>query len=137
MALWQLGNHLEYSIGGLNLPGNTEEKYIKRFYYRYNHLILPPSLLKVKGGKKYLMPIWQRVHPKTEITDIIWNKPKAKKAEVIKHEFKSSSSDKVYLTKEHISVKGKVEYTCNCPGFFRIKDRSKGCKHIKSLKGNG
>jgi hypothetical protein len=137
MALWQLGNHLEHSIGGLNLPGNTEEKYIKRFYYNYNHPILPPSLLGVKGGKKYLMPTWERVHPKTEITDIIWDKPKSKKAEVIKHEFKSSSSNKVYLTKEHISVKGKVEYTCNCPGFFRIKDRSKGCKHIKSLKGNG
>ncbi len=134
MALWQLGNHLEYSIGGLNLPGNTEEKYIKRFYYKYNHPILPPLLLEVKGGKKYLMPTWQRVHPKTEITDIIWDKPKVKKSEVIKHEFKSSSSNKVYITKEHISADGKVKYTCNCPGFFRIKDRSKGCKHIKSLE---
>jgi len=25
-------------------------------------------------------------------------------------------------------------YTCNCTGFFRVKDKSKGCKHIQDIK---
>lgn len=132
MALWQLGNHLEYSKGALTLPGDTEDNFVIRFFYKHTHPLLPPTLLQTNNGK-YLMPQWQKVHPKTELSDVIWDKPKKKKAKVITHEFKSSSSDKIYIAKEHISVDGKTKYTCNCPGFFRIKDRSKGCKHIKSL----
>ena len=93
---------------------------------------LTPQVLANIGGKKYLLPTWQEVLPETELSDINWVKPKVKRAEVIEHKFKSSSNDKVYTTKEHVSVDGIRKYSCNCPGTWRAKDRR--CKHIKSIE---
>ena len=92
----------------------------------------PPTLLNI-GGKKYIMPGWQEVLPETRLQDINWIKPKIKRAEVFEHKFKSSSNDKVYTTKEHVSVDGSRKYTCNCPGSWMAKDKSKGCKHQQQL----
>ena len=84
------------------------------------------------NGKTYLMPMWQEVVNGTTVNDINWIKPKVKteKKEVIKHKFLSSKGDKEYITKEIKTNEG-TTYTCNCPGYYRAKDRK--CKHIKSL----
>jgi hypothetical protein len=108
--------------------------HIRIFKYEYKHLILPPTLLKL-NGKKYLMSGWKEVHPQTELNDIIWLKPKIKtepKFEKETWEFKSSSSDSLYKV-----VKFDLNnYKCNCPGFFRAKDKDLGCKHIQEVKGS-
>tara|TARA_R110000751_G_scaffold255344_1_gene354866 strand:- start:2434 stop:2727 length:294 start_codon:yes stop_codon:yes gene_type:complete len=43
------------------------------------------------------------------------------------YKFKSSSSDYEYTTK-----KFKDKISCNCPGYWRSKDRE--CKHVKQIK---
>ena len=129
MALWQLGNHLEYSKKSLILPGDSEDTFVQRFFYKYNHPLLPPGLFTNSKGEKYITPTWRRVHPKTELKDIIWEKPKKETivSETITREFKSSSSNKVYTTKYFPSTK---RFSCSCPGAFRSRGN---CKHIKSL----
>ena len=116
---------------GVNPKGFGNFIAVKVFKYKYTQKINPPSLATI-GGKKYLLPTWQEVLPETELSDIKWIKPKVKRAEVFEHKFESSSNDKVYTTKEHVSVDGSRKYTCNCPGTWRAKDRR--CKHIKSIE---
>ena len=116
---------------GVNPKGFGNFIAVKVFKYKYTQKINPPSLATI-GGKKYLLPTWQEVLPETELSDIKWIKPKVKRAEVFEHKFESSSNDKVYTTKEHVSVDGIRRYTCNCPGTWRAKDRR--CKHIKSIE---
>ena len=116
---------------GVNPKGFGNFIVVKVFKYKYTQKINPPSLATI-GGKKYLLPTWQEVLPETELSDIKWIKPKVKRSEVFEHKFESSSNDKVYTTKEHVSVDGTRKYSCNCPGTWRAKDRR--CKHIKSIE---
>lgn len=105
---------------------------IHSFKYLYEHSFLPPGLITTLNGKKYITPTWQEVHPQTTLKDINWVKPKKITREIPKNtwEFKSSSGDGIYVVKQI----GINEYRCNCPGFYRAKDRDIGCKHVKSLK---
>ena len=116
---------------GVNPKGFGNLIAVKVFKYKYTQKINPPSLATI-GGKKYLLPTWQEVLPETELSDIKWIKPKVKRAEVFEYKFESSSNDKVYTTKEHVSVDGSRKFTCSCPGTWRAKDRR--CKHIKSIE---
>ena len=101
--------------------------------FKYNYEgPTPPGIITV-SGKTYIVPSWEEVLPQTRLQDINWIKPKIKRAEVFEHKFKSSSNDKVYTTKEHVSVDGSRKYTCNCPGSWMAKDKSKGCKHQQQL----
>tara|TARA_R100000544_G_C2209527_1_gene51128 strand:- start:133 stop:600 length:468 start_codon:yes stop_codon:yes gene_type:complete len=101
--------------------------------FKYDHKDrISPSIFTV-GGKTYIMPGWQECLPETRLEDVNWIKPKVKRAEVSEHKFKSSSNDKIYTTKEHVSVDGVRKYTCNCPGSWMAKDKSKGCKHQQQL----
>jgi len=142
MALWEFSNlnkhgnfrtRIIYTKGGLGIPGKGLGPMIfaNRFKYQHKHPFMAPTLLK-KDNKTYLMPYWKEVIEGTTLNDIEWFKPKTKRAEVIEHKFKSSSSNTVYITKEYISVDGSRKFTCNCPGTWRAKDRR--CKHIKSLE---
>ena len=117
---------------GINPKGLGGYIGVSVFKYEYTHELNPPGLMTL-GDKKYIMPGWQEVLPETELSDIKWIKPKVKRAEVFEHKFKSSSNDKVYTTKEHVSVDGSRKYTCNCPGSWMAKDKSKGCKHQQQL----
>jgi len=103
---------------------------VSRFRYKYNHEILPPSLhTSTTSGKRYLGSNWQVVHPKTTLNDIEWIRKKIeKKIEPETWEFKSSSSDSIYIVK-------KVGYNlkCNCPGSWRANPAI-GCKHVQSVK---
>jgi hypothetical protein len=120
----------EKSSLGVNPKGLGPSIFFKLF--KYDHIDrYPPSILTL-GEKTYLMPGWQEVLPQTRLQDINWIKPKTKHAEVIEHKFKSSSNNKVYITKEHVSVDGSRKYTCNCMGYFRARDGR--CLHIKSIE---
>lgn len=142
MALWEfthLNKHnnfrtrMVHSEGSLKVSeGFGPTQFVNRFAYEHTHKLNPPILANI-GGKKYLMPDWIEVHPKTTLKDIIWNKPKPKaKAEVIIHKFTSSKGDKEYTTKEFIQADGSIKYSCTCPGVWRAKD--KRCKHIKNIE---
>ena len=144
MALWEFTNTnrynnyrttLLYSKGPLSIsPKFGPVQMVNRFKYKHTHPLHPPMLF-VSKGKKYLMPHWIEVHPQTELTDIEWVKPKIKvktKPEVTKHQFESSSSDKIYTVSEYTNEDGTKKYSCNCPGVWRSKERK--CKHIKSVE---
>eukprot|EP01052_Picozoa_sp_SAG31_P034731 SAG31_NODE_4097_length_3590_cov_3.464353_10_plen_113_part_01 len=61
------------------------------FRYTYKGEMLPPSLFTDQQGQKYIVPSWQKVLPETTLEDINWVKPKPKKVNVEKHEFKFES----------------------------------------------
>lgn len=105
--------------------------YVSLFKYQYNDKCFPPSLVNI-GNKRYLMPLWEEVHPQTQLSDIKWEKPITQKPIIEKFQFKSSSSDKIYYTKKTTKPGGEINYSCSCPGFFRAKDKI--CTHIKKLK---
>ena len=117
----------------INPSGFGKSIHVNVFKYIYEHSVLAPGLFTSLDGERYIVPTWQKVHPKTELNDIIWKKPKVKKADVFKlktWKFESSSSDSVYTTTQVDSVTLK----CNCPGFYRAKDRNLGCKHVQKVR---
>ncbi len=117
----------------INPSGFGKSIHVNVFKYIYEHSVLAPSLFTSLDGERYIVPTWQKVHPKTELNDIIWKKPKTKKKDVFKlktWKFESSSSDSVYTTTQVDSVTLK----CNCPGFYRAKDRNLGCKHVQKVR---
>jgi hypothetical protein len=83
------------------------------------------------NGKKYLYPKGVEVHPNTTLKDVevIYPPKPQNKPQINTYNVKSSTSNDTYVVKE---VEGK--YTCNCGGFFRVKDKEKGCKHIQNIK---
>ena len=144
MALWKFSN--------LNKHGNLRSRIIyrpdgqpfsvkpkglgpvimvRRFRYKYEHPVMPPTILEL-NGKTYLMPLWKEVENGTTINDIEWIKPEPKKTVVEKFEFESASSGSMYTTKKFTKPNGEIKFSCTCPGVWRAKDRR--CKHIKSLE---
>ena len=101
--------------------------FVRTFKYEYSHPLLPPHLFMTNKGEKYIIPTWEKVLPETTLDDIIWNKPKIKKI-IDKNTFRFKSESIVRQIGD--------EFKCNCSGFFRVKDRKKGCKHIQELKQN-
>jgi len=87
-----------------------------------------PSVVTL-NGKRVIVPVWLEVHPLTTINDIEWVKPKPKRQNTKTTEVTSESG--TYKVKFNPDTK---EWKCNCFGFFRLKDRSKGCKHIIQAK---
>ena len=105
---------------------------VRRFKYTYEHPIMPPSLFVGQDGKKFIVPTWQEVLPETTLADIEWVKPEIGDKPEIKGvwEFESSSSKgKFYSVKQN-----GLKLTCNCSGFWRAKDREKGCKHVQQVR---
>jgi len=100
------------------------------FKYEYKHPYIPPSLITFPtNGEKYIMPGSIKVHPKTELSDIRWIKPKKKVEKVEKetYTFESSSGSGVYtVTKIGDKIK------CSCFGYVRSKGN---CKHVKEVRG--
>jgi hypothetical protein len=117
---------------GINPLGFGSYVHVNVFKYEYKHPVLAPTLLKM-DGKTYLMPEWREVHPETTLNDIIWKKPKVKKKDKFEKKtwkFESSSSDSVYTVTQVDSA----TINCNCPGFYRAKDRNLGCKHVQKVR---
>jgi hypothetical protein len=112
----------------INPTGLSPFVSVKIFRYEYTHSVLPPMLF-ISNGKKYIVPTWQEVDMKTEVSDINWIRPVVKqvKPETDSWRFKSSSSNSEYIVRKIGNA-----YKCNCPGYWRSKDRE--CKHIKEVK---
>ena len=111
-------------------PSSSLVSYASRlFRYEYNHPTIPPALfISSASGKKYIVPIWKEVHPNTTLNDIEWIKPVKIEAPIEKETWKfESSSEKGLFYK--VTKQGD-QLKCNCSGFFRAKDRNKGCKHV-------
>lgn len=131
---WKCGfveDFIDYSEGGYNVdPKIVKISFVKIFKYKVES-VLRPGIAKI-NGKKFITPGFIPCHPKTELSDIDWVE-KISKEEQVKEintwRFKSSSGDGEYVTK-----KNGFKYTCNCSGFYRVKDREKGCKHIQQVK---
>jgi len=96
------------------------------FKYDYEHHSLPPTLITNYKGEKYIVPTFQKVHPKTTLADIHWIKPTKVEVPVEKNvwKFESSSDPGHYYAVRQSGLK----LTCNCSGFFRSKIRK--CKHV-------
>jgi len=137
MALWQFTH--------LNKHGNKKSRIIykegsifsyspsklgnfvavKRYMYKHTHPTIPPILMVDNEGNKCILPSWDKVHPKTTLDDIRWEKPKPKPKPKT-WTFKSSSSSTIYYTKV---IEDKIK--CSCPGYFRSRGN---CKHVKQVK---
>ena len=120
--------HNDTTSLGINPSGFGSYIHVSVFKYEYEHPILAPSLFVNLKGDKYIVPTWQKVHPKTELSDIKWIKPKPKK-ERKKWKFKSSSSDKEYTVTQVDSN----TLRCTCPGSWRAKPEV-GCKHVQKVR---
>lgn len=89
--------------------------------------MIPPMIVDLVT-KKAIIPWWVNVPLDTTLDDIIWERGDM---EIIKPqsniiEVASSSGEGKYQIKK-IGDK----YQCNCPGYWRSKDRI--CKHIKQI----
>jgi hypothetical protein len=102
---------------------------VQAFKYDIEHYIAPAIFTDTKG-EKFIVPQWIKVHPATTLNDINWVKPEPK---VKKEVFTAVSGSGLGEYKVKFdSVKN--YWTCNCQGFYRLKNRMEGCKHIKSIK---
>ena len=99
------------------------------FKYTYEHHSLPPTLLiSPVSGKKFIVPTWQEVHPQTTLADIEWIKPVKVEVPIEKETWKFESSSEPGIFYKVRKQGDKL--ICNCSGFFRCKDKVKGCKHM-------
>ena len=141
MSLWKFSNynkygnirtriiHSETSQLSLNPKGFGKFICAQRFSYEVEESLIPPRLFETEG-KKYIVPSWQEVHPKTTMDDV--------KVKIVKREIKvdpniytvtSGSGD--YHVRHNPSTN---KYTCDCMGFWRVLDKEKGCKHIIQIR---
>ena len=107
----------------------------RRFFYHFEHPYLPATLSVNQKGKLVMLPTWEEVHPQTELEDIILKRPevKVRKERVItqKYNVKNDEGD-VYVVSHNTSEN---KWRCNCMGFWRLKNKAEGCKHVKEIKG--
>ena len=139
MSLWKFSNynkhgnirtkiiHTEGSQLSLNPKGFGNFICAQRFSYEVEESLIPPRLFETEG-KKYIVPSWQEVHPKTTQEDIKINKVKKRVVKDI-HTVQSGSGE--YKVRFNPVTE---KYTCNCMGFWRVKDKVKGCKHIIQIR---
>ena len=116
---------IRFSEGALKVDtANIVAMDAHRLIYESNSIIPPRLYTSFATGKKYLMPMWMEVHPLATMDDVKWNKPKPKpKLDIFKI--------KDYIIRYNANKK---IYVCNCQGYFRVKDKIIGCKHIQQLK---
>jgi len=139
MSLWKFSNynkhgnirsrifHTESSQLSINPNGFGKFIMARMFLYEVEESLMPPRLFET-NGKKYIVPNWIEVHPKTTMNDI---KIKKKKIRVVKdiHTVQSGSGE--YKVRFNPNTE---KYTCDCMGFWRVKDKVKGCKHIIEVR---
>jgi len=102
---------------------------VQAFKYDIEHY-MAPSIFINQNGEKYIVPQWLKVHPSTTLNDINWIKPEPKIKKEVFTAVSGSGMGEYKVKFDSI----KNYWTCNCQGFYRLKDRSQGCKHIKEVK---
>lgn len=93
--------------------------------YKVESSIPPTLFISSISGLKYIVPMWLEVPLETTLDDVEWNRPTPKNTEQ-----KSIKVGEYVIQFNPI----KKHYVCNCQGFFRVKDKSVGCKHIQAHK---
>lgn len=115
---------------GIVVAGCKTFKYVVK---KHQHLCT--SIVKF-STKYMIMPQGIECHPDTQLSDIIYEKTivkpqitDIKKEEPKVWKFDSSSGDGTYIVK--MTPKG---LTCDCSGFWRVKDKVKGCIHCQKVR---
>jgi hypothetical protein len=103
------------------------------FKYEFEHPYITPALYVDSKGDKFIVPGFKKVHPETTLNDIIVIRPAKEKSDPVeKNSWKfESSSEKgaYYFVKQH-----GLKLTCSCSGFWRCKDKNKGCVHCQKVR---
>ena len=140
MSLWKFSNynkygnvrnriiHTENPQLSINPKGLGKFIMVHKFLYEVEESFIPPRLFEDNGGKKYIVPGWIEVHPKTTMEDI---KIIKKQKRVEKDIYTVASGSSEYKVRHNPETN---HYTCNCQGYWRVLDKSKGCKHIQEIK---
>lgn len=123
--------HRDTPTFGINPKGYGKSIHVKRFMYEVEDSLVPPRIFETYEGDKYIVPQWIKVHPKATNNDI--KIIKTKKKRVTREKFNVQSESGNYKVKLNPETK---QYTCNCMGFWRVKDKQKGCKHIIEVRNN-
>ena len=122
----------------INPRGFGDTIIVQVFKYKHEHY-LPPILFTATNGKKYIAPTMVEVIPETTLYDIEWIQPKltgeVKQAKIEPniYRFESKSEPGSFYT---VTQKGD-KLKCDCPGFFRCRDKNIGCKHCQEVRSRG
>ncbi len=120
---------------------NIRHSGCKPFKYKVEkHPVLPLTIARFIN-KTVIYPSQIECHPKTTLKDIeeiipvgqqiqIETPIEVKKEQSKEWKFDSSSGGGTYTVKQ--TKTGKL--LCDCPGYFRARDREKGCKHIQEIR---
>jgi len=128
MALWEVNGEIVYSDGPLTISGSEIYSFVRRHSYKVPYTNVGKGAFTMQDGKKFHVPSWMEVHPKTSFDDIEVDKKPFEElfVEPKTWSFKSSSSDKEYTVK--INKNGKL--SCDCWGYIAHKK----CKHVKEVQ---
>jgi hypothetical protein len=113
----------------LNQRVKTGKLHITPFKYSHVHPIYSPHFHVNLNGEKFILPSWQKVHPKTTLEDIEWNKPVIQSTKPTHQTwtFKSSTGDNTYT----VSLFSNGHLKCSCMGFWRGRGK---CKHTSEVE---
>ena len=127
MALWEVNGEVVFSDGPLSISNTEIVNFVRRFSYKIPYSNTGKGGFVEQEGKRFHVPSWIEVHPKTSFEDIeIEKKPFQELfVEPEQWEFKSSSSDKTYTVKKNKNG----NLSCNCWGYMAHKK----CKHVKEV----
>ena len=114
---------------GFNPKGLGNFIWVQRFFYEVEDSMVPPRIFENNKGEKYIVPHWIKVHPNTSNDDI--RVKKSKRKYIKKDVFTVTSESGDYHVKFDPYTK---QYSCDCMGYWRVKDKKKGCKHIIEIR---
>ena len=124
--------HTEGTSYGFKPQSSLISHASRLFKYEFEHPYLTPSLFIDSKGDKYIVPSWIKVHPKTTLKDIEVIRVEKIEAPIEKETWKFESSSEPG-TFYKVRKQGD-KLICNCSGFYRCKDRNKGCKHMQEVR---
>ena len=131
MALWEVtlngDTTIEYSDGGYSQSPSISGTWVRRHTYNVPYTNVGKGGFIERDGVKFHVPSWTEVHPQTTLDDIVIEKKPFDElfAEPEKWEFKSASSDKLYIVKRNKHG----DLSCDCWGYIAHRK----CKHIKEV----
>ena len=139
MSLWKFSNknkygnvrsriiHTEGSQLSINPKGFGKMIIAHIFKYEVEESLIPPRIFETES-KKYIVPGWVEVHPKTTMDDV---KIIKKEKRVDPNIYTVTSGSGEYHVRHNPATN---KYTCDCMGFWRVFDKQKGCKHIIQIR---
>lgn len=127
MALWEVNGEVVFSDGPLTISNTEIVNFVRRFSYKIPYSNTGKGGFVEQEGKRFHVPSWIEVHPKTSFEDLEVEKKPFQELflEPDQWEFKSSSSDKTYTVKKNKNG----NLSCNCWGYMAHKK----CKHVKEV----